>query len=175
MTYRLFLVVGLLLLAVPAGAQRARSDDQPRDRAALEARFRERLKNVMQQRLGLNDTQVERLADINTRFEGRRRALYLSEREVRVGLRRELGADSGANNDRVAALMDRALRLQRDRLELFEAEQRELQQFMTPVQRAKYWGMQEQLRRQMEEMRERRGDSSSRSPRDKGRRRPPGD
>ena len=44
-------------------------------------------------------------------------------------------------------------------------------EFLTPVQRARYWGMQEQLRRQMEEMRERRGDGS-RTEREKGRRRP---
>lgn len=148
-------------------------DQPPRDRAALEARFRERLKSVMQQRLGLNDAQIDRLADINARFEGRRRELYTAEREVRINLRNELAADSAANDERVSGLLDRALRLQRDRLDLFEAEQKELQQFMTPVQRAKYWGMQEQLRRQMEEMRERRMDSSSRQPGARGQRRPP--
>ena len=173
MNHKVLLIVGLLTLAAPAGAQRMRGDDQrPRDRAALETRFRDRLKVVMQQRLGLNDGQVERLAGINARFEGRRRELFQSEREVRMNLRRELSADSAADNDRVAALLDRALRLQRDRLDLFEAEQRELQQFMTPVQRAKYWGVQEQLRRQMEEMRERRADSSAGAARQKGRRRP---
>jgi hypothetical protein len=168
------LAVGLSLAISPLEAQRMRAGDQPpRDRAALEARFRERLKSVMQQRLGLNDAQIDRLADINARFEGRRRELYTAEREVRINLRNELAADSAANDERVSGLLDRALRLQRDRLDLFEAEQKELQQFMTPVQRAKYWGMQEQLRRQMEEMRERRMDSSSRQPGARGQRRPP--
>jgi len=164
---------GLLVLSASAEAQRMRAGAQPRDRAALEARFQERLKGVMRQRLGLNDAQVERLAEVNAKFETRRRTLLMSEREVRMGLRREIAADSAANNERVTELMDRALRLQRDRLDLFEDEQKELRQFLTPVQRAKYWGFQEQLRRQMEEMRERRGDSTVRLPGQKARIRPP--
>ncbi len=164
---------GLLVLSAPAGAQRMRQGDQPRNRAELEARFHERLMGVMRQRLGLNDAQVERLADVNAKFETRRRTLLMSEREVRLGLRQEIAADSAANNERVTELMDRALRLQRERLDLFEDEQKELRQFLTPVQRAKYWGFQEQLRRQMEDMRERRGDSTMRLPGEKARRRPP--
>lgn len=171
MKSRVLLIVGLLTLAAPAGAQRMR-EGQPRpDRAALEARFRERLKVVMQEKLGLNEGQVERLTAVHARFEGRRRELFQTERGIRMNLRRELSADSTANNDRVAELLDSALKIQRDRLDLFEAEQRELREFLTPVQRARYWGMQEQLRRQMEEMRERRGDGS-RTEREKGRRRP---
>lgn len=169
----LFLAFGLMILPVSAESQRARQDDQPRNRAALEARFQERLKGVMRQRLGLSDAQVDRLAEVNAKFETRRRTLIMSEREVRMGLRREIAADSAANNERVTELMDRALRLQRERLDLFEDEQKELRQFLTPVQRAKYWGFQEQLRRQMEEMRERRGDSTMRLPGEKARRRPP--
>lgn len=169
----LLLTCGLLVLSASAGAQRIRPGEQPRDRAALEARFHERLKGVMRQRLGLNDAQLERLAGVNTKFEARRRTLLMSEREVRMGLRQEIAADSAANNERVTELMDRALRLQRDRLDLFEDEQKELRQFLTPVQRAKYWGFQEQLRRQMEDMRERRGDSTMRLPGQKARVRPP--
>lgn len=162
--FRLFLVVGLLLSAMPADAQRRRDDDrQPQSRAELEARFRERLRKVMKERVGLNDAQVERLAEINTRFEGRRRTLYMAERDVRVALRRELSSDSAASDSKVADLLDRAIKLQRDRLALFEEEQRELQAFMTPIQRARYWGLQEQLRHQMEEMRERRSNQRSRS------------
>src|SRR5512134_1959864 len=96
---------GLVALSAPAGAQRMRPGDQPRDRAALEARFHERLKGVMQQRLALTDAQVERLAEVNTKFETRRRTLLMSEREVRMGLRREIAADSAANNERVTELM----------------------------------------------------------------------
>jgi hypothetical protein len=51
--------------------------------------------------------------------------------------------------------MDRAIRVQRSRLDLLETEQRELSAFLTPTQRAKYMGMQEQLRRRADEMRRR--------------------
>lgn len=50
-------------------------------------------------------------------------------------------------------LLDDMLRLQRQRFVLHEDEQRELALFLTPVQRAKYFGLQEQMRRRMEEMR----------------------
>lgn len=169
------LIASLVVLAGPLGAQRPGARQQPADRTALERRFSERLGAVLRERLGLTDEQLVRLREVNQRFEGQRRELFQAEREVRVGMRRALVDDSSASNDEVAALMDRALRIQRQRIDLLEAEQRELAQFLTPVQRAKYFGFQEQLRRQMEEMRSRRGASdSSATPGFRRRPRPPG-
>ena len=144
-------------VAAPAAAQR-QPREPSRDRALLEERFQQRLGEVLRQRLDLSDEQFRRLREVNQKFEGQRRTLFQSEREVRVGMRKALRDDSTASNDEVARLMDRAIQLQRQRLELLEAEQRELAQFLTPIQRAKYFGFQEQLRRQMEEMRARRAD-----------------
>jgi hypothetical protein len=147
-----------LAIAGSVEAQRprvARQQPAAGGRGALEQRFQERLATVMRERLGLNEDQVRRLGDVNRRFESQRRELFQSEREIRIGMRKAL-SDSAANNDEVAGLMDRAIRLQRQRVDLLEAEQRELALFLTPVQRAKYFGLQEQIRRQMEEMRDRR-------------------
>jgi hypothetical protein len=58
-----------------------------------------------------------------------------------------------AREDRVASLLDRAVRVQRQRVELLESEQRELARFLNPTQRAKLLGMQEQIRRNVGEMR----------------------
>lgn len=147
----------LLTLAAPLEAQRARLQDRPPgDRPALEKRFRERLEAVMRQRLGLNDEQTRKLQDANGRFEGRRRELFTEERQVRMELRRAIENDSAAANDEVATLLDRAMRLQRQRLDLMESEQKELSTFLTPIQRAKYFGLLEQVRRQMDDMRNRR-------------------
>lgn len=151
-----WLALGLVLATGSLEAQRPRNEKQPgAGRSALEQRFQERLGTLMRERLGLNDDQVRRLGDVNRRFEGQRRELFQSEREIRLGMRKAL-TDSTAGSEEVASLMDRAIRLQRQRVDLLEAEQRELSQFLTPVQRVKYFGFQEQLRRQMEEMRERR-------------------
>ena len=149
--------LALLVVAAPIDAQRARQTDrQPGDRPALEKRFRERLESVMRQRLALNDDQVRKLQDANGRFEGRRRELFQEERQVRMGLRSAIENDSTASNDEVASLLDRAMRLQRQRLDLMESEQKELSAFLTPIQRAKYFGLLEQVRRQMDDMRSRR-------------------
>lgn len=142
--------LALVLLAVATAPLAAQ------DRPALERRFRERLAEVMRTRLGLNDQQVRQLGDVNDTFEARRRALFQEEREVRLGLRRNLMGETEGSNDEVATLLDRAMKIERRRLDLMEEEQGALAKFLTPIQRAKYFGMQEQLRRRMDEMRDRR-------------------
>jgi protein CpxP len=103
------------------------------------------------------------------------------EREVRMGLRQEIESGDTTRSAQVSALLDRMLVLQRQRLELVEAEQKELATFLTPVQRAKYFGMEEQIRRRVMEMREqqmRRGGGDRGRPGGpepiRGGRRPPG-
>lgn len=154
----LIAMLALIASAGPLDAQRMRPGERPQgDRPALERRFRERLESVMRQRLGLTDEQARKLQDANTRFEGRRRELFAEERRVRMGLRRALDGDSStASNEEVATLLDRAMKLQRERLDLMESEQKELATFMTPIQRAKYFGLLEQVRRQMDDMRNQR-------------------
>jgi hypothetical protein len=45
------------------------------------------------------------------------------------------------------------LQIQRDRIELQIAEQRELSTFMSPLQRARYAALQEQIRRRLQGLR----------------------
>jgi hypothetical protein len=49
------------------------------------------------------------------------------------------------------------VQLQRQRVELFAQEQRDLAQFMTPLQRARYTALQEQVRRRVEQLRRQNG------------------
>ena len=85
-------------------------------------------------------------------------------------MREELAVADSANQERVATLLDQMLRIQRDRLALVEDEQRELATFLSPVQRARYLGIQEQLRRRMEEFQRQRQAGDSARP---ARQRPP--
>lgn len=126
----------------------------PAQRDSLEARVRQRMGQVIKRELGLNDDQMRRLQATNRRFEGQRRALFEQEREVRTGLRDEMASGDTTRNAQVSALLDQMLGLQRKRLELLEAEQKELATFLTPIQRARYFGMEEQIRRRVMEMRE---------------------
>ena len=122
-------------------------------RAELEQRVRQRFASVLQERLQLSDEQMRQLQASSRRFEGRRRTLLEQERDVRIGLRNELLAEGSANEQRVSRLLDQMIAIQRQRIMLVEEEQRELAGFLTPVQRAKYLALQDQLHRRMEDMR----------------------
>ena len=56
------------------------------------------------------------------------------------------------NQQHVSDLLDRALQLQKQRISLVEAEQKDLARFMTPVQRARYIALQQQFRRRAQEL-----------------------
>ena len=68
-------------------------------------------------------------------------------------MREELADGASPNEDRLRKLLDDQLHVQRERIELMEAEQAELSKFMTPTQRARYFGIQEQMRRKVEVLR----------------------
>jgi Spy/CpxP family protein refolding chaperone len=127
------------------------------ERAALEERFRERTAEVVRRRLQLNDDQMARLRATNQQFDRQRTALVADERQARQALRAELVAGDAANQQKVAGLLDQLMRVQRRRLDLVESEQRELGKFLTPVQRAKYFALQNEIRKRVEELRDRPG------------------
>ena len=153
-------LLALVLVAAPAGAQ-----DRPRRQRALdtqgnpprlqlEARLRQRLWRITKNRVGFTDEQMTKLAQTTRSFEDRRRRLAIEERQQRQLMRQEILAGSAADQSRVAAALDRVLRIQRDRIDLQIEEQRAFAEFMTPVQRAKYAALQEQLRRRAEKLRQ---------------------
>lgn len=146
--------VALSAVAGTAGAQEDRRPPQfPRDRDAMQQRFQQRFAEIVRDRVGLDDDQMVKLTELNRRFEARRREIFLRDRDIRNGMREELADGVTPNDDRVRKLLDDQLHVQRERMELMEAEQAELSKFMTPTQRARYFGIQEQMRRKVEELR----------------------
>jgi len=143
--------------ASPASAQRLQppAGGQGQQRA-LEMQFRQRLAEVVRRRLNLNDNQMRQLGQTNDKFERERMRLLRDERRVRQALRQEVLAGDSADQTKVAGLIDEAFKIQRQRLDVTESEQKELAGFMTPTQRAQYFGIQDELRRRMEQMREQR-------------------
>lgn len=144
-------VLSFLLAATAVNAQPVAGPANP-NRVALEQRFREQSAKVAQQRLGLTDVQLAQLAQSNARFAPQQNQLVLQERETRRQLRLEMTAGDQANQQRVSALLDSALRLQKQRIGLVEAEQKDLARFLTPVQRAGYLALQAQVRRRAQEL-----------------------
>jgi protein CpxP len=124
-------------------------------RQMLVQAIRQRFEQVVRQRLQLNDTQIVKLRETNARFEGERRALTERERWVRQQMRAQLVPGVAADQNRLATLIDSLFALQRERLDLLQREQRELSGYLTPLQRVQYYALQEQLRRRLEQMRQR--------------------
>lgn len=122
------------------------------NRAQLERRFREMLYQVTRRRVGLTDAQMNRLMPINQRFETQRRAIQRQERETRLALRDAMRDSTHADQPRITSYLDKLVELQRQRVELVAQEQRDLAEFMTPLQRARYTALQEQVRRRVEQM-----------------------
>jgi hypothetical protein len=124
------------------------------DQTPLARQFQQRLAEVVRRRLNLNDSQMQQLGQVNGRYERRRMQLLREERQSRQELRRQMAARDSADQSRVSALLTQTMRIQRERLDLTEREQQELSQFMSPMQRAMYFGIQDEVRRRMEEMRQ---------------------
>jgi Spy/CpxP family protein refolding chaperone len=94
---------------------------------------------------------------VNGRISSQRNALVQQERDVRVALRDEMAKGTGADQAKVADLMNQARQLQQQRFALQQDEQQQLSQFLTPVQVAQYMGLQAQIRERLREMRMQQG------------------
>ena len=140
----------------PLSAQKAADSALQRQGGQLEQRVRERIAAVVQNRLQLTDDQMRRLRDVNAKYEGQRRKLVADERDARIVLRAELQRGKQGDQTRISDAVDRMFKTQRARIDLAEQEQRDLSSFMTASQRAGYLALQEQIRRRVDEMRQRR-------------------
>ena len=162
---RTTLTVGLLVLAVTtvAGGQRAERFDTGRpqrdaarglgaNRAGLEMQVRQKLARRARIELGLGQDQMVKLADVDRRIGQQQRELGRRENQTRRSLRDALLEAPTADQDRrVGDLHEQLMQLQRQRFDLMAAEQKELGGFMTNVQRVRFQGLQENLRRQLQD------------------------
>ena len=145
-----------VLTATPVVAQQPMAGRRDSAARPLETRVRQRMAAVVKDRLALTDDQMRQLTVVNASYETRRRDLLARERESRSAIREELARGKDADQSRVQSALDTLFRLQRERIDVAEQEQRDLAKFMQPAQRAGYLALQEQLRRRVEEMRSRR-------------------
>jgi hypothetical protein len=152
------LAVAVLAFGAVSAPVRAQDRPQPpRDAAqrdSLAERVRQRMAQMLRTQLGMNDEQIRRFQLTNRRFEAQRVGLFNQEREVRGELRQLIEGGDTTQYQRVGTLLDRTIQLQRQRIDLQEAEQKELATFLNPVQRARLYGIEEQLRRRMDTMRD---------------------
>ena len=123
------------------------------NRQELELRFRLRLSTLLKTQLGLTDEGMRQLSDVNQRFDRQRWDMNRREMLTRRSLREEVLKLDSADAGRIEQLITDQFKIERERIDLTEAEQRELSKFLTPVQRARYLGVQEQIRREMDQLR----------------------
>jgi hypothetical protein len=128
----------------------------PAQRAQMVQRLQQGLWRIAKTRIGLSDAQMTQLAAVNKRYDARRRTINQEERAQRQLLRAAVGANDTTNQGRLAIALDSVVQLQRQRLDLVAEEQKELAGFMTPLQRAKFGALQEQLRRRVQALQQQR-------------------
>ncbi len=165
MRFPLAVVASLLLTPALLPGQQTGANPE---RAVLEQQVRARAAQITRKRLGLTDAQMQQLQRVNSRFGPQLGAVANEERTTRRQLRQELMADQQANQARVSTLLDASIRLQKQRIALIEAEQKELAAFLTPVQRARYIALQAQFRNRADQLSRQNGGA-----RQRGMRRPP--
>ncbi len=121
---------------------------------ALIREVRQRFDAVVRKQLNLNDDQGRRLTAVEARLQPQRNQIQRDERQARLGLRTAL-QDSSGNVDQasVAQYMSQLVDAQHRRADLLDSEQKELSAFLTPVQRAKYQGLHDQLNKKVQKMR----------------------
>jgi hypothetical protein len=153
MTRASFLFVALLAAAT-AQAQPGRGGGDRRDpaRAQLESEFRRRFAQQVRERVGLSEDQMRRLGPIQQRLGAERQRIQLDEQATRIELRRNL-LDSVPSDTAVSRALARLVEIEKRKVAILETEQRELAAIMSPVQRARFMAMQEQMRRLLDEQR----------------------
>ena len=119
-------------------------------RAMIEERFAQRVKFE----LGLTDQQMDKLL-VAMRAD-RDRRLHLRDREVdlRQAINEQMRPGVAANQDSLSRLQDALVQNHVARAQLEQQNERELAQFLTPVQRARLQQMRQMLLQRIETIRQ---------------------
>jgi hypothetical protein len=152
-----WLAVATLLVVRPLAAQNTQQDDSERTehlRQQVEGRFAERVR----ERLQLSDDQMTRLRGTARTYGARRRELVNRERDVRAALADQLRPGIAANQDSVSRLTDALVSIRSAQAQALRDENREMAEYLTPVQRSQVFVMRERLMRRAHEIQHERQD-----------------
>ncbi len=146
-----------LLLAPPV---RAQEDDpgEPRRAEELRQRVEGRFAERVRERLQLSDDQMMRLRGTTRTYGARRRELAEQERGIRRALAQQLRPGVAADQDSVSRLTDALVAIRAAQAHTLRDENREMAEYLTPVQRSQLFGMRERLMRRAQEIRAERRD-----------------
>ncbi len=160
------IVLAAFAVALTASVSPAASQEPDSTSAAapapggMQQEFRRKVGEIVKRQLGLTDAQYQRVVAVNQKYEGQRFMLMQQERELRITIRAEVLRGDSADQKRVGRLLQEIFKVAQQRLDILESEQKDLSAFLTPVQRAKYLGIQEQIRKRLEAMRNQAADGA---------------
>ena len=113
-------------------------------------RFREALEKLVRERLNLREDQLQKLRTLSDRLQEERTPLMGKLHTVFTSLRTEMEkADSAVDQSVIASLLDQSMDLRQQMMKVDLEEQRELARFLSPLQRAKYIGLQHEVFKMM--------------------------
>lgn len=147
----------LLVVSTVAGAQdpeqrgRGRRGGPPGDMPQNQRVARQAIERVIRNQVQPTETQMKQLQAIDARFEPQRVKLVREEMSVRRQLRQAMLDSANVDEAKIGQLLDQLVTFPGKRAAIVEAEQKELAGVLTPLQRARYHAIQEQLRRRIEQ------------------------
>ncbi|HET9425612.1 MAG TPA: Spy/CpxP family protein refolding chaperone [Gemmatimonadaceae bacterium] len=152
--FALLLVASSLVEAQEPPRGRGRRGGPPRDStgAPVDMRAaRQAIERLIRNQVRPTDAQLRQLQAIDARFEPQRAQLNREEMSVRRELRQSMQDTANLDEAKIGQLLDRMIAFPARRAALIEQEQQALAGVLTPLQRAKYHAIQEQLRRRIEQ------------------------
>jgi DNA anti-recombination protein RmuC len=145
-----------LMGAPGARAQDVGGEDDPVRNQALRQQIQDRFAERIKAEIGLTDQQLARLRATSTTYGSRRRDLAAQERTLRSALADQMRPGVAANQDSVSKLTDGLVNLRASYAQTLRDENREMAQYLTPVQRSQVLAMRERLTQRIREIREQR-------------------
>lgn len=106
---------------------------------------------VLRKQVTFSEEQVVKWRAWNTRFDAERRPLFQEEREIRRTLGMQLARGVTPDEAKVVDAMDRWSKLEHKRLDLKDRENKALAAFLSPIQRARFFALQDQTERMFRE------------------------
>jgi Spy/CpxP family protein refolding chaperone len=144
-----YLSRSLALLAVTATVGAAQQRPARGGRGMVEAR--QAIERLIRNQVRPTDDQMVKLRQIDQRFMPRRVQLDREEQQARRDLRKAMLDTANVDQGQIGQLLDKTISFPGRRAALMEEEQKALAEVLTPLQRARYHAIQEQLRRRIEQ------------------------
>jgi Spy/CpxP family protein refolding chaperone len=126
---------------------------RPDARRDLEDEVRRNFARAVRERVGLSDDQMVKLGPITRKFEDQRRQVQGDERDARMKLMGLVMVNAEGDSVRIKQHIAELYEVRRRRMQIDEAEQKDLAAIMTPLQLAKFLALQENVRRRLEQAR----------------------